>query len=331
MPRARARAIAVATASAVLAVAAAGCGIGAGESEEGTASLRVTRDHGAELLAEATTTDPTESETVVRFLDRETEIETSYGGNFVDSIDGVENVIEGGRSLDWYYFVNGIWSPIGAGEATVHAGDRIWWDYRDWTGAYRVPAVVGSFPQPFLSGLDGESYPTEIVCFDSAEQSDACESAEGALSDAGAEPQPTMLEDSDPKQSLRLLVGTWDEVRADPTARTMEGGPGRSGVYAEPAECGDSGSGLWSLGVVDGEGEPTGASSDASWVVALQEGDDRPTWVVASSTPDGLDDAAAMLDEETLRDRYAAVSFAGGAPFGVPAAVEPEAAGEICR
>ncbi len=180
---------------------------------------------------------------MVSFLDRETEIETSYGGNFVDSINGVESVVEDGRSLDWYYYVNGIWSPVGAGEATVHAGDRIWWDYRDWTGAYRVPAVVGSFPQPFLSGLDGERYPTELVCLDSAEQTGACETAETALTDAGAEPARTALEDSDPKSSLRVIVGTWDEVRRDPTARTMETGPGRSGVYAAPAGAAAPGSG----------------------------------------------------------------------------------------
>jgi hypothetical protein len=326
------RSVPVAMASVLLAVAAAGCGIGPGESEEGTASLRVTRDHGAELLAEATATDPSESETVVRFLDRETDIETSYGGNFVDSIDGVESQVENGRSLDWYYFVNGIWSPIGAGEAKVHAGDRIWWDYRDWTGAYRVPAVVGSFPQPFQAGLDGETYPTELVCLPSSERTGACDTAEEALSDDGAEPAKTALQGSDPKSSLRVIVGTWDEVRKDPTARTMEEGPGRSGVYAAPAGCG--GHGLWSLDVFDAEAEPLASSSDASWVAALQEGDDRPTWVVSASIPDGLGDAALMLDEDTLQDRYAAAAFTGGEPFGVPVPVgadEPAGAGEYCR
>jgi hypothetical protein len=329
------RSIAAGVASIVLAAAAAGCGVGPGESDEGTASLRVTRDHGAELLVEATATDPTESETVVRVLDREADIETSYGGNFVTSIEGVEGTIEGGRSLDWYYYVNGIWSPVGAGEATVHADDRIWWDYRDWTSAYRVPAVVGSYPEPFRSGLNGEQYPTELVCLDAAERSGACETVERALTEAGAELTSTTLEESDPKQSLRVLVGTWGEVRADPTARTMEGGPGQSGVYAKPAAC--AGSGLWSLDVLDAEGESAGGSSDASWVAALQQGDDRPTWVVAASIPDGLDDAAAMLDEETLRDRFAVASFGAGAPSGLPAAegVEgaegPAGSGASCR
>ncbi len=73
----------------LIAAAVAGCGFGPGPSSAGTADLRVTRDFGAELLDQATDTDPAASETVARFLDREAEIETSYGGNFVDSIDGL--------------------------------------------------------------------------------------------------------------------------------------------------------------------------------------------------------------------------------------------------
>ena len=53
-----------------------------------------------------------------------------------------------GHSYDWFFYVNGYWSPVGAGEAQVHPGDRIWWDYHDWTEAEHVPAVVGSWPSP---------------------------------------------------------------------------------------------------------------------------------------------------------------------------------------
>ncbi len=130
-----ARTLAVAAAG-MLAAVIAGCGFGAGPSSEGTATLRVTRDFGDKLLAEATDTDPPASETVARFLDREADIKTSYGGNFIDSIDGVAgNAIVSGRSYDWFFYVNGYWSPIGAGEAQVHPGDAIWWDYRDWSSA----------------------------------------------------------------------------------------------------------------------------------------------------------------------------------------------------
>ena len=90
-------------------------------------------------------------------LDREAEIETRYGGGFVQSIEGVAGGTEDGRRLDWFFYVNGIESPVGSAERRVAGGDRIWWDHRDWTDAMRVPAVVGSWPEPFLQSSAGST------------------------------------------------------------------------------------------------------------------------------------------------------------------------------
>ena len=58
------------------------------------ATLTVTRDYGAEVLLEATREDPPESETVMRMLDSEAEIETRYGGGLVQSIEGISGSTE---------------------------------------------------------------------------------------------------------------------------------------------------------------------------------------------------------------------------------------------
>ncbi len=94
---------------------------------------------------------------MLRLLDREAEITTRYGGGFVQSIDGLEGSGEGGRVRDWFFFVNGIESSTGSAEVDVRPGDRIWWDYRDWTDAMRAPAVVGSWPEPFAQASAGAS------------------------------------------------------------------------------------------------------------------------------------------------------------------------------
>jgi hypothetical protein len=107
----------------------------------------VTRDYGSKTLVDETETDPHSSETVIRFLDREADITTRYGGGFVQSIDGLAGAERAGRRYDWFFYVNGIESPVGSAEVHVHGGDRIWWDYRDWTSAMQVPAVVGSWPE----------------------------------------------------------------------------------------------------------------------------------------------------------------------------------------
>src|SRR3954454_14421221 len=126
--------------------AVAACGFGAGPSSVGTATLTVTRDYGSKTLVEATDSEPPSSETVIRLLDSHADITTRYGGGFVQSIDG----LAGTGSSDWFFYVNGTESPVGAADVHVEGGDRIWWDYRDWSAAMSVPAVVASWPEPFL-------------------------------------------------------------------------------------------------------------------------------------------------------------------------------------
>ena len=145
---------AVAIALLTAALAAAGCGLGPGE-ELGEVSLTVTRDYGAEPVLESRADEVTESDTVMRVLDRNAEISTRFGGGFVQSIEGLEGEEGAGGPHDWFFYVNGVESTVGAADYPLHGGEAIWWDYRDWGTAKRVPAVVGSWPQPFLDGYDG--------------------------------------------------------------------------------------------------------------------------------------------------------------------------------
>ena len=94
------------------------------------------------------------SDTVMRLLQRNFDVKTRYGGGFVQEIDGVAGGREDGRPVDWFYYVNGIEARDGRGRrassrpATASGGTTT-------TGAprMRVPAVVGSFPEPFLHGV----------------------------------------------------------------------------------------------------------------------------------------------------------------------------------
>ena len=297
--------------------AAAGCGVGPGEEQEGSAYLSVTRDYGAERLLEATVTDPAESETVVRFLDREAEIETEYSGNFVSSINGIANEVVAGRSHDWFYYVNGYWWPVGAGEATIHPGDRVWWDHRDWSEAYRVPAVVGSWPEPFLHGYEGETFDVLIGCMAGGE---SCEAVSERLADEGVEATISDEPTEAGPDTLRILVGPWEEVRADRTARVLERGPGQSGVYGTPSLC----DGSWRLIVLGVDGQPAEVLDEAGWVAAAQRGEDQPTWIVSGTDEARVAAAAELLDSETLADSYAlATGEAGESPLPAPEGTGP--------
>ena len=74
----------------------------------------------------------------MRVLEGSAEIATRYGGGFVQSIEGVEETERGGDPYDWFFFVDGVESPIGAAEYALEGGERIWWDYRDWSATNHV-------------------------------------------------------------------------------------------------------------------------------------------------------------------------------------------------
>ena len=142
----------------LVALPAAGCGFGSGEST-GDVSLNVTRDFGGERLHEGIEEHATEGDTVMRLLERNYEIDTRYGGGFVQDIEGVGGGREDGRRVDWFYYVNGIEASIGAAERRVAAGERVWWDHHAWEAAQRVPAVVGFVPGAVQERPGGEAVP----------------------------------------------------------------------------------------------------------------------------------------------------------------------------
>ena len=140
---------------AFLALAVAGCG---GSADREDATLWVTRDKGAEVVL---THAVPSGLSAIRVLARETNVDTSYGGRFVQGVNGLADDVASQRS--WFYFVNGIEADRGGAEYRVRQGDVIWWDYRSWKGAaMRRPVVVGAFPEPFLHGYGGRARPAAV-------------------------------------------------------------------------------------------------------------------------------------------------------------------------
>jgi hypothetical protein len=122
-----------------------------GGGQEGEATLWITRDRGERVL-KVRTVDA--GQTALQALDGVADVETRYGGRFVQAIDGIEGALAEQR--DWFYFVNGIEGDRSAAEYRLRRGDVLWWDYRSWAETMRAPVVVGAFPEPFIHGYDGE-------------------------------------------------------------------------------------------------------------------------------------------------------------------------------
>ena len=301
-----------------MAVAAAGCGLGPGDESQGEATLTVTRDYGNEVLVEASEEDPPGSETVIRFLDREAEITTRYGGGFVQSIEGVSGEIRDGRNFDWFFYVNGIESPIGSADAEVHGGDRIWWDHRDWTDAMRAPAVVGSWPEPFLQASAGDDrVPVRVECEAAV---GTCEEAADRLADEGVDPSGSEPAPEADESGPRLLVGPWDALRDDAAAGQLDDGPATSGVFARFERTGGD---AFELALLDERAQTARELGPGSGLVAaLRDGESPPTWIATGTDERGVEAAVGLLDSDDLANRYAVATDPGDASTALPAPSE---------
>jgi hypothetical protein len=287
------------------ALAAAGCGLGPGKGI-GDVELTVTRDYGTVPMLHRQLGDVTESDTVMRALERNADVSTRYGGGFVQAVDGLEAEESVGSSLDWFFYVNGVESTVGAADYSLHGGESVWWDYRDWSGAMRVPAVVGSWPQPFVGGYDGQRHPVAVECLDGGA---ACATVGERLESAGV-----TVASGVPDGAIRILVGPWARVRRDPAAAQVEDGPQTSGVFADfqPKE------GSYALQGLGEDGKPGRTfGPDAGLVAATRRYDAPPTWIVSGADAAGVTAAAGRLDAADLRDHYA-VAVEGGEEMPLP-------------
>jgi hypothetical protein len=303
-----------ALAAAVMAgVVLGGCSIGQGASGNGEARLTVTRDFGARVIARNTERKVPGGETVMRMLERTAKIDTRYGGRFVQAIEGIRSGSDGGRRRDWFYYVNGIEADVGGADRDVSPNDRVWWDYHDWGAAMRIPAVVGSFPEPFVHGSEGKRRPVRIDC--AADAAQACGDVADRLERAGVDASTTAIGAGAGKEVLRLVVGEWKDVRGDAAADQLSRGPAQSGVFARPAPGAGGGYGFALLDERGAAERIGGAGTGLIAATRFQE--QQPTWVVTGTDRRGLRAAVALLTPRVLQDRFAVASV-GGRPVGLP-------------
>jgi Domain of unknown function (DUF4430) len=288
----------------------AGCGLGPGKKLPGGAQLSVTRDFGQVPLYSARVGQLRQGETVMRLLESKRRVKTSYGGGFVDSIDGLSSSTSVGRS-DWFYFVNGVEASVGAAERTLSQGDVVQWDYRRWDATMHVPAIVGAFPEPFLRGTGGKRLPLRVEC--EQPTGAACKTVMQRLSDAGVPTSSAVLGSSLGAQELRVVVARWSAARQlRGVVSSLSGGPATSGVFARFSADGRT---LWlenELGK-----NVRAAPADTGLVAATATEGGPPVWIITGLDEAGIEAAARALDARTLRDAFA-IAVTPSGPLRLP-------------
>ncbi len=304
----RTRSVSAAAAGLVAAALLAGCGLGAGPGTS-AASVRVTANFGSKAYGTASERKVPGSETVMSLLERHFRVDTRYGGGFVESIDGHTG---GGDHRDWFYFVNGVQAAQGAATTAVHRGDHIWWDLHDWSATETIPAVVGSYPEPFTSGLGGKKFPTLLNCGSGVQK--ACDEVGTALHRYGVKAADQVLGTGSGSDSLAVVIGTWSQIKGVIAAELIASGPRDSGVYAQFA-------GPSSLELDNPKGQVVRTLHGSVGLIAAT-GDARlgqPTWLVAGTDATGVIAAAHAFTAARLEHHFA-VAVDGSTVIPVPLA-----------
>jgi hypothetical protein len=292
---------------AAAALLVAGCGIGSGAGTK-NANVAVTQNFGAQLIGTYNQPHVPGSETVMSLLQRKFNVGTRYGGGFVESIDG-----HAGSSShhDWFYYVNGILAPKGAAATAVNEGDHVWWDLHDWTATETVPAVVGSYPEPFVNGIGGKMFPTVLDCASDVQQ--ACNTVGKSLRKAGVKVSYQLLGGGSGSDSLAVVVGTWNDLRGVIAAELIDSGPAHSGVYAQFGQGGQQ----LQLDSPDGQTAKTLGSNAGLIAATEQESLNEPTWLITGTDREGVDAAAMALTPAQLRYHFA-VAVNGSQVIPIP-------------
>ena len=242
---------------------------------------------------------------------RNQSVATRYSGGFVQSIGSLAGGRQAARPVDWFYYVNGVQAERGAAATTVHPGDRIWWDWHDWSQTDQVPAVVGSFPEPFLNGLEGKRLPIRIEC--GAAATSACNSVAERLRRLGIATALAAPGSSSGSGTLRVLVGTWARVKGDPVAASVGQGPRTSGVYGRFASDGRT------FTALDQDGRAVRTfGPGCGLIAATRQAEAPPVWLVTGTDEAGVELAARSFDAATLQYRFA-VALTSTGPLALPA------------
>lgn len=277
-----------------LVLALAGCGLGSSPGSSAV-GLTITRDFGAAKLGSAKLSHVGGSETLLGLLERSFPVRMV--GNTVATIAGVSAT----PGTHWFQFVNGSATSIGTPKlrTAVHAGDQVWWDLQADTAAKTVPAVVGSFPEPFIHGVGGKRLPVTLEC--ALDTPTGCTRAADALTAVGIPAARQLPGTGSGTETLSVILGTWHDLRREIVGYLIAAGPAHSGVYARFGGSEDG-----TLELLDAKGRVVRSlGPGAGLVAAIGNSSTQPAWLITGTDPAGVSAAASALEAGRLRDHLA--------------------------
>lgn len=286
-------------------------------SAESTVSLWVTRDFAREeMFARKVPLEPGKS--VMNILQDNLQVKTQYGGGFVESINGLASGYTGAdkKKKDWFYYMNGIITSVGAMDYRPIAGEVIWWDYHDWGSTVFTPAVIGAFPEPFRSGYRGVNPGTMVLVTPECEKlGEKLAEYMRSLGVKEVEVKPysesLLVED----KKITLVVGLWNQLENSPYWQRMQKQRRKTGLFVELAS--DYFATLSANGAVS---QRFHENVGAIIATGTGMGDTTPVWLVTGLDQNGLESTVKILTENNgaVKQHFGAL-VVDGKVIAVPA------------
>jgi len=284
-----------------------------------TVKIVATRNFGQELMFAETLELPPGTPAMTA-LEKVADVETAYGGGFVNAINGVSSGFTGTQPTmaDWFLYINGIQARTGALDYKLHDGDIQHWDFHAWGFRQSVPAIIGDFPEPFGHGYGGKVSPTVIAYADDFKEE--ADSLKDGLSQRGVNsPSTKRLSElsADEKESANLiLLGTIDSELISELNDIWE----RLGFFAHFEEEG--------LVVFNAEGEVAAEYGAGVGLIQATQNPWNPkgtgaaenvVWLISGTDTAGVKSALDALINHPTRLQYAgAAVIASGEIIRIP-------------
>ena len=246
------------------------------------------------------------------------DVETSYGGGFVESINGIKSTYNSGQGepKDWFYYINGMLATVGALEYNMHPGDIMRWDFHDWSLDRITTCVVADYPEPFLHGYGG-SVPTVYVV-DTGGYEAPSYSLIGSLEEYGIDAKhrtADCLAQSEKKNGNLILIGDFNSEMISELNSDYD----EMGWFFQYTNS--------EVRIHDSTGETIRVLDRCGIIAAAQNpwnekgtwNGENVVWVCTGVTKDDVGNAVILLVEhpEALSNSFSVVIH-GGEVFGVP-------------
>lgn len=266
---------------------------------KGKVHLLVTRDYGETVIFNEWVAVQDQQD-AFSLTESYLDVKTSYGGSFINSINGLESGYTGKMALkrtkqDWFFYINGVLAGSGAADVKIKSGDVVWWDYHNWGSAAFTPAMIGAFPHPFTSGV--------LLAFSPSAREAADLMAAGLNRQGITRVQLQEVNDElfQKRPSPIIVLGLREELAAMSAIQALNSNPHRTGLF-----CGFSESGFKLLDATMQEGrEVAGGGCVCIEATASGMGDANPLWLVVADDKQGLERAVEFISQGKIKPDYA--------------------------